>query len=58
MTTEIQWRCKDEHRDCEAKDWRHYKLYTESDADIFIKTIAPNSRHFEFRINPEPYPPK
>lgn len=58
MTTEIQWKCKEAHRDCEAKDWKFYKLFSEADAKDFIERIGPNSRHFLFRINPKPYQPK
>lgn len=55
MTTEVQWKCKDDHGGCEGKDWKFYKLFSETDAKDFIERIGPNSKHFLFRINPEKY---
>lgn len=52
VNREIQWRCKTDHPNCEARDWRPYKTSTEAEAERFIRDIAPNSKNFVYRIKP------
>lgn len=57
MTTEIQWRCKDFHKGCEGRHWKFYKHLSETDAKAFMETMAPNSKHFKYRIKPNEQAP-
>lgn len=52
MNVNLQWRCKSDHKDCEAQEWRPYKTVTADEAKSFLENQAPNSTLFEYRVEP------
>jgi hypothetical protein len=49
---EVQWRNRPEEGLTDIA-WHHYCYAKRDEAELFLRDQAPNSTHFEYRLNPK-----